>query len=298
MIPSELLTFDVATESARIASFIQKQVGKDHPVLLGVSGGLDSDVVARLTAAALGSKRMRCFTVLQQDFEEKYLDNVRRLTADLDCDLIQISMQEMPRQIVKALAIADPEIGFRPDGLLDVGRMKCACRTLIFSAYSERGFLIAGPSNRTEYELGYYLPFGDGLSHFSPIAHLYKTQVRALAKSIGVHAEVLDQPPAAGFWKGDSDLEGLAFWLFNEAPIPVEGDWTDAQLSAIQEIQNALSFEGIDSTLLLLNRQILAADISRQTKVPLDIVQRLAHLRERAQRVKNRTLGARLEPTW
>jgi len=285
---------ELRAEVDRILGFISQQVGTDGKVVIGLSGGIDSDVTARLCARAIGPERMKCFTVLQDDFEDKYVQNASRLTEDLNIALVQLPMSAVPKNLIRIMAEADPVVGFRPDGLLDVARSKCALRTFIYSAYTERGYLIAGPSNRTEIELGYYLPFGDGLSHFSPIAHLYKTQVQQLAQFLGTRPAVREQQPAAGFWTGDSDLEGIAYWLYFGRPIPVEQDWTEAQEEIIHQIHMELSFRKLDTALSLLNEGGAISQVAEGSGLSLNTVERLAALSEQSRRIKNRPLSVRL----
>jgi NAD+ synthase len=282
------------TQAERIVDFIREQVGTTRSIVLGLSGGIDSDVTARLCAQAVGSQRMKCFTVVQEEFEDKYVSNARRLAEDVGVELVELPLAPLPRQIIAIMADADPALDFRPNGLLDVGRSKCALRTIVYSAYVERGYLVAGPSNRTEIELGYYLPFGDGLSHFAPIAHLYKTQVQQLAEHMGTRNEVRMQQPAAGFWIGDSDLEGIAYWLYHGRPIQVELDLDEAQEQEVQAIHKELTFRTIDTALAALSAGQSVEAAGSTSGLSLDTARRIALLRGMARLIKNRPLGSRL----
>jgi NAD+ synthase len=288
-----LNTAEVKQEIERITRFIEGQ-RRGFPLLIGLSGGVDSDVTARLCRRVVPAEQLKCFLVLQEDFEQKYIDNARELARELGCRLVELSMPDVPRQLIQILSDADPLVGFRASGLLDVARSKCALRTFVFSAYSERGYLVVGPSNRTELSLGYFLPFGDGLSHFAPIAHLYKSQVQQLAQELGTSKVVTDQEPAAGFWNGDSDLDGIAYWLFNGAPIEVELDMSTEGLEEVGRIRNEISFEALDTCLDLLQRQHDPVLISEQTGLSETTVVRVATLMEAAGRRKRLSLGARL----
>ena len=288
-----LNTAEITQEIERITRFIEGQ-RRGFPLLIGLSGGVDSDVTARLCRRVVPAEQLKCFLVLQEDFEQKYIDNARELARELGCRLVELPMPDVPRQLIQILSDADPLVGFRASGLLDVARSKCALRTFVFSAYSERGYLVVGPSNRTELSLGYFLPFGDGLSHFAPIAHLYKSQVQQLARELGTSKVVTDQEPAARFWNGDSDLDGIAYWLFNGAPIEVELDMSTEGLEEVARIRNEISFEALDTCLDLLQRQRDPALISEQTGLSEATVVRVATLMEAAGRRKRLSLGARL----
>lgn len=282
-------------EIRRITAFIHSQAEPNHKLVLGLSGGIDSDLTARLCVRAVGPQRMKCFTVLQEEFDSKYPKNARRLAEDIGIKLVEIPLAPFPRQLISLMAKADPEMGFVPDpAFLDIGRSKCAIRTFVFSAYAERGHLVVGPSVRTELELGYFLPFGDALAHFQPIIHLYKTQMQQLAQRLGTRSEVISQPPAAGFWIGDEDLRGIAYWLFNEGPIQIDLELDEEDKGIIQQIYSELNFRAIDQALIGFNeswgidRIVELSGLSRSTVV------RLQKLRARAFVYKRRKLSASL----
>jgi NAD+ synthase len=282
-------------EVEKIIQFIREETG-GYNLLLGVSGGIDSDVTARLCHLAIGSERLKCFIVLQDDFDPRYIEYARRLTEDLKIKLVEIPFAPYPKELMSIISQSDPDVGFIPDpAYLDIGRSKCALRTFIFSAYAERGYLVVGPSNRTELELGYFLPFGDRLAHISPIIHLYKSQVQQIAKFIGTRAEVMNLPPAAGFWVGDEDLRGIAYWLFNEAPIKIDLKLTQESKEVINQIRQELSFYAIDTSLRGINLGWDALKISQESGLSLFVVEKIIRLSIEAFTYKRRKLGAMLK---
>ena len=180
-------------------------------------------------------------------------------------------------------------------GLLDPARAKCSLRTVIFSTYQDRGYVVLGTSNRTEFETGFFLPLGDGVWHFGPIAHLYKSQVMQLAPLAGSRPEVIIQPPSAGFWQGQEDLEDLSYWLYNGGPIGREVIFTDEDDIKVQEIRKQLSTEGVDQVLLALAQDAEDKDACAISSLPLMIVEQLRKLCENAREKKHRPLGRRLD---
>lgn len=279
----------------RILYFIASYVKNDEKVVIAVSGGLDSDVVARLCAMALGRERLRLFTVLQEGLERKYTDNAYILAEDLGVPLAVISLGTMNRQLIELLHAAAPEEAFHPDGLLDVARANCSLRTAILSTYQEKGYLITGNSNRTEIELGFFLPFGDNLGHFKPLAHLYKSEVKRLAELVCSRAEVIAQSPSAGFWEGETDLEDMAYWLYNEGPVISGREFTDEESSEVARIQAHLSQEKIDSCLLAFHGDGTNAEIGAKVGLPEHIVRLIRRVKDTAASTKNRPLLAQLE---
>jgi NAD+ synthase len=236
-------------ERARVVQFIRNYAHNNEPICVLVSGGLDSDVTARLCNEAVGSERVHLVVVLQDDMEDRYLTNAQLLAKDLKLNLDMVDLKGMNLALIKAAEMGNPSL-FHSDSLLDPNRAKCSLRTSLISCYQDKGFLIAGTSNRTEVELGFFLPFGDNLAHFKPIAHLYKTQVIQLANEIGCRQEVIKQPPSAGFWAGQEDLTDLSYWIINRAPIMGSGrQFTDEEDRQKEAIRSTLTQTFVDTAL-------------------------------------------------
>lgn len=280
---------ELLKELTRIESFINNYVRENEKVVVGLSGGLDSDVVARIAVRALGNKRVKIFTVLQTEMEDKYLKNARNTASDLGIHLVELELGKFPYEFMKAMEV-DTEEEFRADGLIDPSRAKCSLRTIIFSTYQDRGYIVIGTSNQTEIETGFYLPFGDALGHIKPIAHLYKSQVRQLAKIVGVRQEVIDQPASAGFWKGQVDLEDMAYWIYNEKPIGKEREFTEEDDRKVNDIYKLLTQEKVDTILIGLKEKMPVSELADMTQLPENIIRSMGKMVEYARNTKNRPI--------
>ena len=288
---------EIGRELPRIIDFIHRYVLPGEQVVVPVSGGLDSDVVARLCTLALGRERVRLFIVRQPCMEEKYLANAQRLAEDLGVPLAVVEAGDMNRQLIGALQEADPDVGFDLESLLDPARANCSLRTALISSYQDKGYLIAANSNRSEIELGFFMPFGDNLGHFKPISHLYKSEVKKLAVLLCSRDEVISQSPSAGFWEGENDLEDIAYWLYNGGPIPGGRTFTDQDVAAVEKLRGQLSQEKIDESLILLHEGCSYSEIQERTSLPVSIVEALDKTVKHSARAKNRDLMARREST-
>lgn len=286
---------DMVFELNRIKDFIRSYVYEDEKVVIPVSGGLDSDVVARLCFQTLGKDHIHLFTVEQPSMEEKYLENVKNLGKDLGVSPAVLCPGDMNVQLIQILSMADPEIGFQTKALLDPARANCSLRTSFLSTYQDKGFLIAANSNLSEIQLGFYMPFGDNLGHFKPIAHLYKSEVQILAELVGTRKEVIDQAPSAGFWEGEEDLEDLAFWLYYGGPIPAGTEFSDQDCKKVMEMKAELSQFQVDCCLELLSNNCSENEIVEKTGLRYEIVQAIRNTVNKSAKLKNRVLLAHLE---
>lgn len=286
---------DMRCELSRIEKFIREYVHEGEKVVIPVSGGLDSDVVARLCHRVLGRDRIHLFTVDQPGMAKKFLENVKNLGMDLGVSPAVIHPGEMNVQLIRILKEGDPDVGFYPDSLLDPARANCSLRTSLISTYQDKGFLVAANSNLSEIQLGFYMPFGDNLGHFKPIAHLYKSEVRILADILGTRQEIIEQEPSAGFWEGEEDLEDLAFWLYNGGPIPAGKVFSDQEYEKVMKLKAGLSQFKVDTCLELLSEGCPEQEIAEITGLERETVRAVRSTVERSAKMKNRVLLSRME---
>ncbi len=284
---------DWAAEADRIAAFLNDHLPDGERVVVGVSGGLDSDVVARLAVRALGPARVKLFLVHQRDFSPVFVNNARGLARDLGVPLAEVDLSAFPRALIAALAEADLTEDFQPDAVIDPNRAKCSLRTFVLSSYQDRGYVVLGTSNLTEIALGFFLPFGDGIWHLGPIAHLYKSEVFALAWAVGSATAVIGQPPSAGFWEGETDLHDLAHWLTIGHPVGKERDWSEAELAEVERIHGTLDFDRLDAALRLLP-QADDQRVAAESGLSVDVAGKLRAVVARSAIIKNRPFGVRL----
>ena len=147
------------TEITRIVKFIREYMQEDEKVVIPVSGGIDSDVVARLCCRALGKDKIKLFIVTDNNMERKFLTNARNLAKDLEVSLTEIPLEERNIELIQILEKAEKDKIFNSKSLLDSNKIKCSMRSTIISCYQDKGYIIAGCTNRTEYELGFFVTF-------------------------------------------------------------------------------------------------------------------------------------------
>ncbi len=286
---------DAREEIKRIIDFIRSYVQKEDQIVIAVSGGLDSDIVARLCCRSVGKERVRLFIVVQSEMDEKFLLQARGLAKELETPLAEIHLEHMNVDLMEALRAAEGGPIFEPGKSLDLAKAKCSVRSSVLSSYQDKGFLIAGTLDRSEKELGFFLTFGDNLAHFKPIAHLYKTELKALAKELGTTSAVIEQEASAGFWEGQTDIEDIAYWIVNDGPIVFPRDFTATEQLYVKKIISVLTQERIDTVLSLYGKHTDIKKIIECTGLTDKIVQGLIHIVEKAKVLKSRQLMVEME---
>lgn len=282
-------------ELDRIQRFIRGYADEGETVVVAVSGGLDSDVTARLCCRAVGNRRLKLFMVIEDQMEEKFLLNARRLADDLKVSLKEIHLECWNKKLMQALEDAEGKQMFCANTLLDPGKAKCSVRSSVLSCYQDKGCIIAGTTNRTEKELGFFLTFGDNLAHLRPIAHLYKSELPDFAAALGTAREVIEQESSAGFWEGQTDREDLAYWILNDGPIVFPREFTDDEAAEADRIKEELLPEKIDQVLLLYQGGETGEKIADQTGLSMRIVQGLIHIVHKSRKLKNRKIMVEID---
>jgi NAD+ synthase len=185
---------------ATIAAFLQRHVESAHAkgVVVGVSGGLDSAVVAALAVRALGRERVLAVMLPAPDSHPEDREH-----AILGCRVIGLEPVTHPiGPIVEGL---EKTLGYAPEARVR-GNAKARARMLLLYAEAQkRDFLVCGTGNKSEILTGYFTKHGDGGVDVQPLGDLYKTQVRELAMHLGIPHPILDKPPSAGLYPGQTD---------------------------------------------------------------------------------------------
>ncbi len=167
-------------------------------LVLGVSGGLDSAVCMRLCARAVGNDRVLALLMPEKDSPKDDLEDSKRL-----CKLEGVKFKVV--DITGPIEAYKKAIGGKIDKK-SLANIKARCRMVVLYHYANSEWrLVVGTSNKSEMLFGYFTKFGDGAADLEPIGDLYKTEVRQLAKKMGIPASVVKKAPSAGLWKGQTD---------------------------------------------------------------------------------------------
>ena len=179
-----------------------KRVGFTRAVV-GLSGGIDSALSCVLAAEALGPENVLAVRMPYKTSSADSLEHAQMLIDQLG----------VPSKTIEITGMADPLIGLEPEiSKMRRGNILARSRMIVLYDQSEdfKG-LVIGTSNKTEILLGYTTIFGDAASALNPLGDLYKTQLRQLSRALSIPAPIVDKPPSADLWLGQTDEAELGF---------------------------------------------------------------------------------------
>ena len=172
-------------------------------IILGLSGGIDSSVLAALGREALGRDGvlgviMPCHSI--PDDEE----DARILARELDVNFIRVDLSGTFDTLCGS-------IGGDFSSLVK-SNMKARLRMVTLYALGQsKGLLVCGTSNRSEYETGYFTKYGDSGVDLMPLASFLKRDIRAMAQELGVPERIITKAPSAGLYEGQTDEGDMGF---------------------------------------------------------------------------------------
>jgi NAD+ synthase len=264
---------DIKTIKGKIQEWIKNYISsaKADGVVIGLSGGIDSSVTAALCAEALGKESVISLSLPcesnPQDIEDAELiakqlgiyflkipltPLLNKLKASINIDTI-INQSELNSLILKdenkqrkKLALANVKPRLRMTILYYIGQ-------------SLGVYLVAGTGNRTEIAIGYFTKYGDGGVDFEPLGDLYKCEVRRLARYLKIPNKIIEKPPSAGLWKGQTD----------EDEIGIPYDEID---EIIYRIDNNLDLSNLNQKNVLKVKRMMKTSSHKKSMPPIYMV--------------------------
>lgn len=194
---------EVNTLAAKLSAWIQRQVAEAgaQGCVVGLSGGIDSAVVAGLCSRAFPHHTLGLIMSCHSHPQDA-------AHARLVADKFAIPVREIVLdQVYDALLYTLPQQeGAEARQSLAAANIKPRLRMLTLYYHANLfNYLVAGTGNKSELTVGYFTKYGDGGVDILPLGNLVKGEVRQLAQYLGVPQEIIDKPPSAGLWSGQTD---------------------------------------------------------------------------------------------
>jgi NAD+ synthase len=243
----ELLGQDYKKISKKIEKFISAYISKSSAkgLVIGLSGGLDSSVALKLSVNALGRSNVLGLVMPSDTTPREDTAHAIDLAKDLSITYHIIDIHPLIQKFEEIL----PEDKEARGNLMARIRM-----SLLYYYAGINGYLVAGTSDKSEVQIGYFSKFGDGAADIMPIAGLYKTQVRVLAQYLGIPEAIVQKKSSPRLWKNH-----------------------------LAEEEIGMDYEMIDQILhLIVDKKIKLKDATRKLGVPAKHVNKVKGMIEKS----------------
>jgi NAD+ synthase len=255
----EIINQDYAQITQGLENFIQIQVSQNNSngLILGMSGGIDSAVIAYLCARQLKEKTHALIMPDTDITPKSETEDALKMIHTLGIDYKLIDIKPIVNSYSKYLEPNDWAIG----------NLRARIRTNILYYYANSSnYLVTGSSDKSEYLIGYFTKFGDGASDIVPIISLYKLQVRKIAQFLGVPENVVAKKSSPHLWKEHA-----------------------------AETEIGVSYEEIDAILYcVFDKQLSLDDTAKTTNISMETVQKIYQLHQNSEHKREssvRTFG-------
>ena len=205
----------------RIAEWLRDRViaAGARGLVVGLSGGIDSAVVARLCQMATPGHVVGVIMPCHSDPRDEA--DARLLADHFGIPALLVNLEPAYDRLVEdlrgALGGLPPDVQVSPSpgdikARVPLANVKPRLRmTSLYFVANSLNYLVTGTGNRSELTIGYFTKYGDGGVDVLPIGNLLKSEVRALARDLDVPAPIIEKAPSAGLWLGQTDEDEMGF---------------------------------------------------------------------------------------
>lgn len=180
-----------------LVKWLQKEVKKAgaNGLIVGVSGGIDSAVVANLIKKAFPTESLG--VMIPCNSPEFDMVCGIDVIKNADIEFLTVDITSTFNELSKNLGV---------NNKLALANTKARLRmTTLYALAQEKGYLVVGTDNACEWHTGYFTKYGDGGVDLVPLKHLLKSEVKEVAKILGVPQKVIDREPTASLIDGQTD---------------------------------------------------------------------------------------------
>lgn len=240
----EIITQDYVKIQNNIEEFLKDSVfkNKSDGVIFGLSGGIDSVLVAYLSAKIFGKKALALVMPDSTVSPSSETGDALKVIGELGIDYKLIDIDVIHKVYSNYL---EPE-------KLALGNLRARIRANIIYYYANlKNLLVLGTSDKSEYMMGYFTKFGDGCADLLPISNLYKTQIREFAKILKIPDNIITKKSSPNLWKDHNAEEEIG-----------------------------MSYEEIDSVLYCVEKKTSVDEITKITEIKKEFVEKIIQMYE------------------
>lgn len=189
----------------KTVEWIQDKVKESgtNGILVGLSGGIDSSVVAFLIKKAFPNNSLGVILPCRSNSKDK--EDAISVAKSANLDFVEVDLTDIHESLYGKVTDALDGLKTVNHRLSDANLRARLRMSTLYAIANNLGYLVAGTDNAAEVYTGYFTKYGDGGVDIIPIANITKREVYEWAKHLGVPNSVIERPPSAGLWEGQTD---------------------------------------------------------------------------------------------
>lgn len=253
---SSVLEINFEAVEGIITDFIKIQTKQANAsgVVIGLSGGVDSALCAKLCVSALGAENVSGLIMPSSISPPEDVDAAKIFAEELDINYEIINISPIEK------AFSETCRHYGSSNRMANGNLKPRIRMCVLYYHANKmNRIVTGTGNKSELLIGYYTKYGDGGVDMLPIGDLYKTQVKRFSRYIKIPESIVERTPSARLWPGQTD----------EDEIGIKYDLLDLILYGLVDLK------------------MQPSEVSKATDVSLDIVRKVSKMIKRSEHKRN-----------
>lgn len=198
---------DYAEIKDNLVAWLQEQVKNAglKGAVVGLSGGIDSSVTARLCQLAFGDELLT--VIMPCHSKAKDREDALKVAGKFDFEVVENDLTEVYDHFLANLKGS----GIKAGSLAEANLKPRLRMTALYYYAQAKDYLVVGTDNWSELKIGYFTKHGDGGIDLAPLGSLVKHEVRGLAHELGIPEEIINKKPSAGLWDGQTDEAEMGF---------------------------------------------------------------------------------------